>query len=240
MLRIRQCFQGLALNLLSGPLTSGFRESICTYTADQIAWSSFRPELTLFWKSPLSFLKPIFSFPTRCLLTALFLSPPLPVSWTQLQLCKMKPWRQQLCLIVCVRVFPVCWGPAIAPPACALCVRLIVLALARAAISIPPAGQETKRATTALSGKKRGMEGGERRSRRRGKQTSRNNRASWIQPSLLAAIVTYAFCCARAKTFEWKTSSMNMDAAVGAAEPADESTQTPPCECVVKTGIMAV
>lgn len=31
-----------------------------------------------------------------------------------------------------------------------------------------------------------------------------------------------------------------MDAAVGAAEPADESTQTPPCECVVKTGIMAV
>lgn len=84
------------------------------------------------------------------------------------------------------------------------------------------------------------MEGGERRSRRRGKQTSRNNRASWIQPSLLAAIVTYAFCCARAKTFEWKTSSMNMDAAVGAAEPADESTQTPPCECVVKTGIMAV
>ena len=172
----------------------------------QICWA-----LTLFWKS--SFLKSIFSLSARCLPTALTLSPPLAVSWTQLQLCKTKPRRQQLSLIVCVCVC-LCVFPRRSrcvsrsryrSSACALCVWLIVLALARAAISIPPAGRRRKGQPRPCLREKEGWreekDGASRRATTIG--------LSWIRLSLLPVIVAPAFVVRAPKRFEWKTSRMN-------------------------------
>ena len=114
-----------------------------------------------------------------------------------------------VCVCVCVCVFPRrsrrVSRSRYRSSACALCVRLIVLALARAAISIPPAGRRRKGQPRPCLREKEGWreekDGASRRATTIG--------LSWIRLSLLPVIVAPAFVVRAPKRFEWKTSRMN-------------------------------